>query len=123
MKELADKSITLAFGADLDGFFAGSVKTLTQFRDRAFEMLSLSLTKPRFEPDAVERARNEMLSSLSSNLGQSGNWVARRTLAETVFAGHPYARLAGGTGAKPARHHRRGYEGLSSNSGSAATSC
>ena len=94
-KELADKSIALSFGADLDGF-AGSVKTLTQYRDRAFDMLSLALTKPRFEPDAVERTRNEMLSSLASNIGNP-NWVARRTLTETVFAGHPYARLAGGT--------------------------
>jgi zinc protease len=94
-KELADKSITLAFGSDLDGV-AGSLKTLTQYRDRAFELLALSLVEPRFDADAVERNRNEMLSQLQSNLGNP-NWVARRKLMETVYAGHPYARPPGGT--------------------------
>ncbi len=94
-KEMADKSIALNYGADQDSFSA-SVKTLTQFRDRAFEMLALSLTKPRFDTDAVERVRNEMVTSIATNLGNP-NWVARRALSEAVFAGHPYARPANGT--------------------------
>jgi zinc protease len=94
-KEMADKSIALSYGADQDSFSA-SVKTLTQFRDRAFEMLALSLMKPRFDSDAVERVRNEMLTSLATSMGSS-NWIARRTLSEAVFAGHPYARPANGT--------------------------
>jgi len=94
-KEMADKSIALSYGADLDTFSV-SVKTLTQFRDRAFELLTLSLTKPRFDADAVERVRNEMVTSITSNLSNQ-NWVARRKLTETVFAGHPYARATTGT--------------------------
>lgn len=94
-KELADKSIALSFNADLDGF-SGSVKTLTKFRDRAFELMSLALTKPRFDPDAVERDRNEMITGVQTSLGNP-NWVARRKLLETVFAGHPYARSPNGT--------------------------
>jgi zinc protease len=94
-KEMADKSIALSYGADQDSFSA-SVKTLTSFRERAFDMLSLSLTKPRFDADAVERVRNEMVTSIASNLGNQG-YLARRKLSETVFAGHPYARPASGT--------------------------
>jgi len=51
-KEMADKSIALSYGADLDNFSV-SLKALTQYRDRAFELLTLSLSKPRFDPDAV----------------------------------------------------------------------
>jgi zinc protease len=94
-KEMADKSIALAYGADLDNFSV-TLKTLTQFRDRAFELLTLSLTKPRFDADAVERVRNEIVTSISNNLSNP-NWIARRKLAETVFAGHPYAHSPNGT--------------------------
>lgn len=94
-KELADKSIAMSFGADLDNF-SGAVKTLTRYRDRAFELLSLALTQPRLDPDAVERVRNEMLTAIASNLGNPG-WVARRKLIETVFAGHPYSHPPQGT--------------------------
>ncbi len=94
-KEMADKSIALSYGADLDSFSA-SVKTLTTFRDRAFELLTLSLTKPRFDADAVERVRNEMVTSIATNLGNP-NWVARRKLTETVFGSHPYGRPTSGT--------------------------
>jgi len=96
-KEMADKSIALSYGADQDSFSA-SVKTLTTFRDRAFEMLSLSLTKPRFDADAVERVRNEMLTSIGKSLS-SPNYLARRKLSETVFGDHPYGRASNGTDA------------------------
>lgn len=94
-KELADKSISLSFGADFDNF-SGGLKTLTQHRDRAFELLSLAISKPRFAPDAIERVRNEMITSIAASMGQPG-WVARRRLMETVYAGHPYSRPAQGT--------------------------
>lgn len=94
-KEMADKSIALSYGADFDNF-AVTLKTLTQHRDRAFELLTLSLSKPRFDADAVERVRNQIITSLSNNLANP-NWIARRKLSETVFAGHPYARSANGT--------------------------
>jgi zinc protease len=94
-KELADKSIALSFGADLDNF-SGSLKTLTRYRDRAFDLLALALEKPRFDADAVERIRDQMVTSLAGNLGNP-NWVARRKVMETVFAGHPYSRPTAGT--------------------------
>jgi zinc protease len=94
-KELADKSIGLSFGADLDSV-TGQMKTLTQYRDRAFEMLGLALEKPRLDAEPLERMRNEMVTSIATNLG-SPNYIARRKLTETLFAGHPYARSPSGT--------------------------
>ncbi len=93
-KEMADKSIALAYGADLDNFSV-TLKTLTQYRGRAFELLTLSLSKPRFDADAVERVRNQIVTSIANSMS-SPNYLARRKLAETVFAGHPYARPANG---------------------------
>ena len=94
-KELADKSIGLNFGADLDSV-TGQLKTLTQYRDRAFEMLGLALEKPRLDAEPLERMRNEMVTSIATDLGKP-NWIARRKLTETLFAGHPYARSPSGT--------------------------
>ena len=64
-KELADKSIGLNFGADLDSV-TGQMKTLTQYRDRAFEMLGLALEKPRLDAEPLERMRNEMVTDRKS---------------------------------------------------------
>jgi zinc protease len=94
-KELGDKSIGLSFGADLDSI-TGQMKTLTQYRGRAFEMLGMALEKPRFDAEPLERMRNEMVVSIATNLGNP-NWIARRKMTETLFAGHPYSRPATGT--------------------------
>jgi zinc protease len=94
-KELGDKSIGLSFGADFDGI-TGQLKTLTQFRDRAFEMLALALEKPRLDPEPLERMRNEMVVSIATNLGNP-NYIARRKMTETLLAGHPYSHPANGT--------------------------
>ena len=50
--KLEDLAISLSFNASTDGF-QGSLKTLTSNRDVAFDMMRLSLTKPRFDADAV----------------------------------------------------------------------
>jgi zinc protease len=94
-KEMADKSIALSYGADQDNFSV-TLKTLTQYRGRAFELLTLSLSKPRFDAEAVERVRSQIVTSIANSLSSQG-YVGRRRLAETIFAGHPYARPANGT--------------------------
>ncbi len=94
-KELQDLSIGLSFGADRDDF-SGSVKTTTLNSKRAFELLALALTKPRFDAEPVERMRASNLSRLRSSLSDP-DWIAARLLNDTAFAGHPYARNSGGT--------------------------
>src|SRR5262245_34001821 len=46
--ELEDRAIRLSFEAGRDEF-SGQLKTLTRERERAFELLGLALTKPRFD--------------------------------------------------------------------------
>lgn len=85
----------LSFNADAD-YLTGSLSTLSDKRDRAFELLRLALSEPRFAAADLERIRGQMLSNLRSSTA-SPSWIAGRTLAETVFAGHPYARPTEGS--------------------------
>ena len=62
-QELEDLSVSLTFRAGRDSF-RGVLRTLTRNRDRAFELLKLALTRPRFDADAVERMRGQILAGL-----------------------------------------------------------
>ena len=87
-RALEDLSVSLSFRAGQDSF-SGSLRTLTRNRDRAFELLKLALTRPRFDADAVARMRSQILAGLrrrSENPGQ----IAGRTLLKTLFPGHSY---------------------------------
>ncbi len=94
-KELQDKSISLSFDADRDNF-SGSLKTLTANKDRAFELLKLSLTKPRFDPEPLERMRAANQSRIRGSM-TNPNWMAARLQNDRLYEGHPYSRNSGGT--------------------------
>lgn len=87
--KLEDLAIELSFNTGKDSF-RGSLKTLTENRDTAFELFRLALTQPRFDKEPVERVRGQILTSLAREL-QSPDAVAARAWYKLVFAGHPYA--------------------------------
>jgi zinc protease len=74
----------------------GSFETLTQNRDQAIEMLKLAVNKPRFDADAAERIRGQLMANLMY-AEKDPNKVAANQWFETAFAGHPYGRRATGT--------------------------
>ena len=74
----------------------GNLETLTVNRDKSLELLSLALTQPRFEPDAIERVRDQLQAGLVY-AARDPNKVAGAAWYATAFAGHPYARPANGT--------------------------
>jgi zinc protease len=92
---LERKSIELGFSASRD-HIRGSLRTLTVNRDEAFDDLRLALTKPRFDPDAVERARVQLISRLQRQT-TSPNDLASRAWWQTAFPNHPYGRPVSGT--------------------------
>ena len=94
MEELA---MRMTFEDGKDAFY-GNFETLTANRDKAVEMLRLALTKPRFDAEAVERIRNQLLASLVY-ADRDPEKVAGREWNATAFAGHTYARPANGTAA------------------------
>ncbi len=94
-KELQDLSITLNFGSGRDHFM-GNLKTLSTNKTRAFELLTLALTQPRFDEEPVSRMRKANQARIRSSLSKP-NWIAARVLNDRAFEGHPYAQNSGGT--------------------------
>lgn len=94
-KELQDLSISLSFSADRD-HFGGGVQTLTRNRDRAFALLKLALTKPRFDEEPLGRMRAANQARIKSSLVDP-DWIAARLQNDRIFADHPYALNSGGT--------------------------
>ncbi len=90
-----DNAVRMSFDAGLDGF-GGSLQTLTERRDAAFSLLALALTRPRFDRDAVERVRQQLLRSLERATTNADS-IARKTWFRAVFAEHPYGRPRSGT--------------------------
>jgi zinc protease len=94
-QRLEDHAIELSFTAYRDQF-RGSLRTLTANRDLAFDTLRLSLTAPRFDEDAVERVRTQILADLRRATTSPGE-IASHMWWHTAFAGHPYGRPVNGT--------------------------
>ncbi len=92
---MADKAISLYFSADKDDLSA-SLVTLGENRKRAFELLRLALSKPRFDPEAIERGRAQVLSILAGERDDPDSMAARAWSA-AAFPGHPYALPVKGT--------------------------
>ncbi len=94
-ERLENHAIDLGFQVARDNFY-GSLQTLNEHRDEAFDLLQLALNAPRFEADAVERVRRQIVSSLRRD-STSPNSLASRRWWETAFAGHPYGHDSKGT--------------------------
>jgi zinc protease len=93
--ELQDKSITLRYRSGRD-HFGGSLKTLSKYQDRAFELLRLSLTQPRFDPAPVKRMAQANQARIRRSQSDP-QWVAARIMNDKAYNGHPYALNSGGT--------------------------
>jgi len=94
-ERLENHAIELAFHVARDDM-RGSLRTLNEHRDEAFDLLRLALSAPRFEADAVERVRRQMLSSLQRD-STNPNALASRRWWETAFPDHPYGRDSRGS--------------------------
>jgi zinc protease len=93
--ELEDRAIRLSFDAGRDSF-TGQLKTLTEHRERAFDLLRLALVEPRFDPEPVERIRSQVQADLRRR-SEDPDYVVSLTWFETALPGHPYGRPVRGT--------------------------
>jgi zinc protease len=94
-ERLENHAIELNFRVGRD-YFSGSLRTLTEHRDEAFGLLKLALTAPRFDTEAVERVRMQILAGLRRDT-TNPNDIASKTWWHTAFPGHPYGRSTKGT--------------------------
>ncbi len=94
-QRLEDHAIELGFDVGRD-YFRGSLRTLKVHRNEAFDLLHLALTEPRFDPDAVERVRGQVLAQLRRQTTNPNDLASRRWW-HTAFPNHPYGRETDGT--------------------------
>jgi zinc protease len=73
-----------------------SAKFLTEFRDPATDLLHLALTEPRFDADALERVRGQVLAGLRADAKDPGT-LAADTFNKLAFGDHPYGSSGDGT--------------------------
>lgn len=92
---LEDTAGSVSFSAGRDSVSL-TLRALTENRDEVVALARLALTEPRFDPDAVERARGWQEASLRRS-ALNPNAMASRRFNELAFEGHPYARPADGT--------------------------
>jgi zinc protease len=92
---LERKAIELSYQAERDTL-RGSLRTLSENKDEAFEDLRLSLNAPRFDADDVEIVRGQVLSLLR-RAATSPNEISSQRWWQTAFPGHPYGRPIMGT--------------------------
>lgn len=94
-ERLENHAIELGFAVGRD-YFRGSLRTLNEHRDEAFDLLHLALTAPRFDADAVERVRGQVLAQLRRETTDPNNLASQRWW-QTAFPDHPYGRESEGT--------------------------
>jgi len=94
-ERLESHAIDLSFQAARD-YFHGSLLTLNQHREEAFDLLHLALSKPRFDAEALERVRGQVMSALQRDTTNPNDLASRRWWA-TAFPDHPYGRESRGT--------------------------
>jgi zinc protease len=94
-ERMEDIAMRMSYDDSKDSLY-GSFETLSANRDKAVELLKLSVQKPRFDTDAVERIRQQLLANLIY-ADKDPEKVAMREWYAQAFAGHPYARPSNGT--------------------------
>jgi zinc protease len=94
-ERMENHAIEFAFSVARD-YFHGSLRTLNEHRDEAFDLLRLALAAPRFDAEAVERVRGQVMSSLQRDTTSPNSLASRRWWA-TAFPDHPYGRESHGT--------------------------
>jgi zinc protease len=95
--QAARESLAATFKFDVyDDAFSVSAKFLTENRDQAVALLRQALNEPRFDNDAIERVRAQVLAGLASD-AKNPNRIASQVFNAEAFGGHPYGSSSSGT--------------------------
>lgn len=73
-----------------------SARLLTENRDAGVDLLRASLHEPRFDPDAIERIRAQILTGLRAD-EKDPNTLASQAFDAMAYGDHPYATSMDGT--------------------------
>ena len=87
-EQLADIGATITFAADRDAL-VGRLEVAREHRNRAFDLLRLALSQPRFDLDAIERIRIKRDAELA-RLDNDPAYAASLAWWKAAFPDHPY---------------------------------
>jgi zinc protease len=73
-----------------------SARMLTENRDAAADLLRAALVSPRFDADAVERVRGQVLAGIEGD-ARDPDEIATRVFNELAWGDHPYGSALEGT--------------------------
>ncbi|MEJ6398322.1 M16 family metallopeptidase [Yoonia sp. 208BN28-4] len=93
--ELESLAASFSFRA-FDDTIAISAQFLSENKDEALALLQTALTDPRFDDDAIERVRAQVLTGIASD-AKSPNSIAGAAFDAAAFGDHPYGSSADGT--------------------------
>ena len=93
--ELERLAVSISFRAGHDTISL-SFKTLSENREAAFEMLRLAVSSPRFDAEAVERIRRQLMVSITRD-AESPDRMAAIAWYNLALPGHGYTRPSKGT--------------------------
>ncbi len=91
---LANKAISFSARAERD-YLTISISTLKENAPEALHLLQLALTHPRFEGEALQRVRTQIIQSLQQEQAEPQR-VASRGFMRQFFGGHAYAHPVNG---------------------------
>ena len=94
-----ERAEELAMRMDFDAsrdVMLGSLQTLSENKDEVFDLMRLVLSEPRFDEDAIERVRAQILASLKFDENDPET-VAALAWDRLAFEDHPYGRPIKGT--------------------------
>jgi zinc protease len=97
-------AMRMSFDASRD-VMLGTVQTLSANKDEVFDLVRLALTAPRFDADAIERVRAQILAGLKFDENDPGT-VASLAWDRLAFQNHPYGQPIKGTKASVATMSR-----------------
>lgn len=93
----AQEALAASFGYDAhDDSLSISARFLTENRDEAVALLRQTLHAPRFDQDALDRVRAQVISGLRSDAKDPRD-IASSTFAAMAFGAHPYGTDGKGT--------------------------
>jgi zinc protease len=79
-----------------DDIMSISARFLTENQDEVLALLRQALTEPRFDQDAIDRVRAQVISGIAGD-DKNPNRIAGAYFDGAAFAGHPYATSIDGT--------------------------
>jgi zinc protease len=86
---------SVSFGID-DDALSVSARFLSENRDDAVALMRAALLEPRFDDEAIERVRRQVISGIESD-AKDPDELASRAMDRIAFGDHPYSTSLSGT--------------------------